>query len=430
MNAQRRRGRAFAVLDQVLSAGQNFALMVIAGRQLDPVDFGWFAIALTVCWLLFGVNLAMVTEPLLVRSGQVRAGHWPRLIGSAITFTALTSSLLGLGCIVAAFVVPDSLTESLLVVGLVLPILGIFETVRTAALARLHQGVALLMDAAWVLAWLAAVVIVHPDTSAGQLMAWGLTCWVGLIAFALYGRSELAAIRHGLVTTAFRDFSKGLKRLYLFEYLSTGGLAHLFTMGLSGVVGVAAVGGYRAAQAITGPINTVLNTLRLVVVPVFSRAGGRERPVPQRYPVLLSALLFAVVLAFTGVLIVLPDSFGRFLFGPTWASAAPLILAVCLQRAFAAALMGPITALRVGDVAGATVRLRVGAAFGGYAIALLVGIRSGLNPALWALVAISAVETGVAWWIWVRHATVASRAADLLVDVTQVEDRDRAQVVL
>jgi O-antigen/teichoic acid export membrane protein len=416
-HSRQRAGRVIAVVDQVLSAGQNFALLSIAARQLDGLEFGYFAIALTVCWLLFGVNLAMVTEPLLVRSGLVRAGRWPRLIGSAVTFTALTSSVLGLGCLAVAFVVPAQLRASLLVVGVVLPVLAVFETVRTATLARLQQGVALLMDAAWVLLWLAGLALLHPQTVAGQLLVWGLTCLGGLLLYLAIHRAEWPALRRGLGSTAFRDFSRGLKRLYLFEYLSTGGLAHLFTMGISGFVGVAAVGGYRAAQAVTGPVNTVLNALRMVVVPMFSRVGDRDRPVPQRYPAGLSALLLIVVLALTGALLAMPDSVGRALFGVTWASAAPLVLVVSLQRAAAAALMGPITALRVSDAAGKTVRLRVVAACIGYLIALGVGVRSGLTASLWALVLVSVAETAVAWWVWLRHAAAVESAGVVLAAV-------------
>jgi O-antigen/teichoic acid export membrane protein len=398
------RGRLLAIVDQLLSAAQNFAVVSLAARQLDAPAFGWFALALTVCWLLFGVNLALVTEPLLVRSGLVAPRGWPRLTGSAITFTVLTSVPLSLGCLVAGFVVPRPLRDPLLAVALVLPVLGVFETVRTAALARLRQGVALSMDAAWVLLWIAVLLLTHPRTAAAHLLIWGLTSAIGLVVYCVRHRSELGRLRRGLRDHAFAEFSRGLKRLYLFEYLSTGGLAHLFTMCLSGVVGIIALGGYRAAQAVTGPFNTVLNALRMVVVPLFSRAssaaGERGRGLPQRYPAGLSGLLVAVVLVLTGGLLLMPQSLGLALFGVTWSAAAPLVLAVSLQRAAAAALMGPITALRVSDAAGKTVRLRVISAAIGYLVALLIGVRWGLVQALWALVLISAVETAVAWWIW------------------------------
>ena len=400
--SQAANGRALAIADQVLSAAQNFALLSLAARQLNAVAFGYFALALTVCWLLFGVNLAIVTEPILVRSGLVRPGRWPRLIGSAVAFTGLTSAGLGVGCLLVAFVVPRELRSAMLVVGVILPVLGVFETVRTAALARLEQAVALAMDSAWVLVWLVALLLARPQTVAGQLLVWGLTCLAGLGAYLGWHVAEVPSMRRGLRSGAYVRFSRGLKRLYLFEYLSTGGLAHLFTMGISGVVGVAAIGGYRAAQAVTGPVNTVLNALRMVVVPIFSRAARHRQGLPPRYPVALSGLLVIAVLLMTGVLLLIPMSLGRALFGVTWSAAAPLVLAVSLQRAAAAALVGPITALRVSDAAGKTVRLRVIAAVAGYLVALLVGIRSGLVEALWALVLISVLETGVAWWIWLR----------------------------
>jgi O-antigen/teichoic acid export membrane protein len=393
-----------AIADQLLSAGQNFAVVSLAARRLDAVDFGYFALALTVCWALFGVNLALVTEPLLVRSGLVPARGWPRLTGSAITFTTLTCAPLALACALAACVVPHGLRAGLLMVALILPVLGVFETVRTSALARLRQGIALLMDAAWVLLWIAALLLVHPTTSAGHLLIWGLTSAIGLPVYALTHRSELTRLRRGLRSPAFGEFSRGLKRLYLLEYLSAAGLSHLFTLGLSGMVGIVAVGGYRAAQAVTGPFNTVLNASKMVVVPLFSRAsssaGERGRGLPQRYPAGLSALLVAVVLVLTAGLLAMPAAIGVALFGVTWSAAAPLVLTVSLQRAAAAALMGPITALRVSDAAGKTVRLRVISAAVGYLVALLIAVRWGLVEALWSLVLISAIETAVAWWIW------------------------------
>lgn len=271
------------------------------------------------------------------------------------------------------------------------------------------------MDGTWVLLWLAALLTLRPATAPGQLLVWGLTSLGGLAVYLARHRGELPSMRRGLRSPSYQEFSRGLKRLYLLEYLTTGGLAHLFTMSICGAVGVAAIGGYRAAQAVTGPFNTIMNALRVVVVPIFSRAGGGRRQLPQAYPVALSAGLVVVVLVLTGGLLLVPDSLGRAFFGLTWADAAPLILAVSLQRAAAGALMGPITALRVSDAAGRSVRLRVVAAVVGYLVALVAGIRFGLAPALWALVVVSFAEAGMAWWIWLRLAAEPRFTAEPLL---------------
>ncbi|GIX47763.1 MAG: hypothetical protein KatS3mg131_1974 [Candidatus Tectimicrobiota bacterium] len=54
-----------AVLDQGLFSGANFLVNILLARWLPPEEYGAFAVALSVFYLLAGFHTAVLTEPML-----------------------------------------------------------------------------------------------------------------------------------------------------------------------------------------------------------------------------------------------------------------------------------------------------------------------------------------------------------------------------
>jgi len=78
----------FAVMDQALFSGSNFIVNILLARWLPPEEYGAFAVALSVYYLLLGFHTAVLTEPMMVFGagkyreqfrkyfGMVLWGHW------------------------------------------------------------------------------------------------------------------------------------------------------------------------------------------------------------------------------------------------------------------------------------------------------------------------------------------------------------------
>ena len=67
-----------AVLDQGLFSGANFLVNILLARWLAPDEYGAFAVALSVFYLLAGLHTAVVSEPIMVPgTGKYRA-QFPR----------------------------------------------------------------------------------------------------------------------------------------------------------------------------------------------------------------------------------------------------------------------------------------------------------------------------------------------------------------
>jgi O-antigen/teichoic acid export membrane protein len=77
-----------AVFDQALFSGANFLVNVLLARKLPPEEYGAFAVALSIYYLLLGFHTAVITEPMMVFGagkyreqfhkyfGMVLWGHW------------------------------------------------------------------------------------------------------------------------------------------------------------------------------------------------------------------------------------------------------------------------------------------------------------------------------------------------------------------
>jgi len=56
----------FAILDQALFSGANFLVNILLARWLPPEDYGAFAVALSIYYLLLNLHTAVLTEPMMV----------------------------------------------------------------------------------------------------------------------------------------------------------------------------------------------------------------------------------------------------------------------------------------------------------------------------------------------------------------------------
>jgi O-antigen/teichoic acid export membrane protein len=376
------------ISDQVVSSAGNFALFVLVARAVKPSDFGAFTVAYLIYVLLQGAGQAVLGEPLLITESD--SGDTAGDAHGAARTGALLLGLAASALIIAgAWVLPAPLRDVALTLSLVLPGLLVQDLLRLMALAIGRPGKALVLDCIWTFGWILLVWIspFGQMTAARAVLSWGL---VGS-ASAIVGLALLPAKwASPAMALGFLKSRKSLVAPSFAEFATVNASVQLAALAATGFVGLAPAGGFRAAQSLFGPANTLANAVRLVAVPEFVRIGATS----ARANVWARRLSFAGTLSMTGavaLVLALPTSFGDALFGASWSFAQPTLLAVGLQRVVGLIALGETSALKArGQVAaGARPRMAgaIATAFGTLVVA--AGTRS-----IWA-VAWVGVVTGL-----------------------------------
>src|SRR6266700_6055382 len=95
----------FAVIDQGLISGSNFALGVLLARWLGPTEYGVYALAFATFLLLSLVHHALLLEPMSVFGGSAYRSGLPRYLGLLLWIQVLIGSVSFSVLAGAAFVV-------------------------------------------------------------------------------------------------------------------------------------------------------------------------------------------------------------------------------------------------------------------------------------------------------------------------------------
>lgn len=130
----------FAILDQGLFAGANFAVNILLARWISPESYGAFAIVYSIFLLLGALHTAMLTTPLLVFG----PGEYSNAFGSYLRLllimhmglTLAMSVILAGAAAVLSSVGSAAVAEALLGLALATPFILLIWLLRAACYAR------------------------------------------------------------------------------------------------------------------------------------------------------------------------------------------------------------------------------------------------------------------------------------------------------
>jgi O-antigen/teichoic acid export membrane protein len=351
------RQAGWGVADQAVSSTTNFALTVIVARSLSAPDFGAFALVYATYTFILGLAQSVASEPLLVRfsaedQATARTGG-ARALGLAVDVGAVVGAI----GVVIGVLVRGPIGSGLVVVGLALPLLLLQDGLRFFFFAAARPVQAFVNDTVWGVLQLVATsaIVLWGTPSVGRLMA----AWAGAGAVAAgIGLAQARLVpRLGATPQWVRDH-RDLAPRFFTEFIAVSGAAQL-SLYLVGIVsGLAAAGALRAAVVVFGPVNIVLNAMRIAAIPAMVRVRRVRRQLVQ-VVIATSAFAGTCALAWTAVALVTPDRIGRNLFGESWALAAPLFVAVGVQRIAVGLSAGTFGGLRALGAADRSLRVRL-----------------------------------------------------------------------
>src|SRR5829696_6632675 len=136
----------WAVTDQGLFAGSNFALNIMLARWLTPQEYGAFSTAFAVFLLVGGIHTATLTEPMLVFGPGKYKDHHSEYLGALIYghlgFAALGSIALLLAALGFALWGATSLSTVLVALALAELFILLLWLLRRACYVRLEPHLA------------------------------------------------------------------------------------------------------------------------------------------------------------------------------------------------------------------------------------------------------------------------------------------------
>lgn len=399
---------AWGLGDQIFSSATNFGVNILIARSLGASSFGAFSIAFAAYILILNLSRAINTEPLAIRFSGVSESEW-RVGAARSSATTLAVGAMGsLGCGVVALVSSGDLQASFLALAITLPGLLYADLWRFAFFAAGQGHRAMATDVLWAVVMFPAVLwlLGLPEPSLFvTALAWASSAAIaGLVVAVLWG----VAPAFGEIKAWLRDH-RDLTPSFVGELATVSGASQLALIGIGIVANLAAVGAYRAAYVLFGPLRVIYQGMTLFGVPEAVRALG-ESPDNLRRGTKAGALVLALAaLAYGTVLMVIPSEWGEFILGETWAPMEPLIVPFTIGMVGMGLATPTYIGLRALEAARTAFRTRVVVA-GADVVATVTGAAfGGAVGAAWAGKSVRLV--GSALW-WKSHSTrLAEREA-------------------
>jgi O-antigen/teichoic acid export membrane protein len=333
------RSIALGFVDQTFSSATNFGLSVIAGRLLGPAGLGVVFMAFTIYIVALGLQRRLLSEPLL--AGTAGAGSEALRETSALALTvailfALTATS---GALVAGLLLPGFPGRAaLLIAPWFLPTL-LQDVIRNILFRDRRPVAATVNDAVWFAVMAIAEPLAwHLKTAEGTIACWGLgalgAATVGIIQLGNRPRLPRASIRWWRKEAM--PFGKWNASAGIVSQIGSNAVVFV----LSGIVGVASLGGLRGAESVFAPLTIVIPAISLPGLPLLARAVRSD---PQR-GVRISIRLSLVALTVTSLYAIAMVSGGwrllPLLFGPSFARYRDLIWPIAVAQLFTSAGVG------------------------------------------------------------------------------------------
>ncbi len=275
MSPEAARRASVTMTDQCFASGTNFIVGVVVARLAGPAGLGAFALAYAAWVLLNNLHRALITDPMAI-SRDVHHGKdtdtLRRGFGAEVFLGLLATAVFVLIGVVLIVSGQKTFGDGMLAVAPWLVFLDLQDYWRWIGFMQGKPSKALVNDIVFAIAQTGAFVIVYVTgvrSVFAVVSAWG----AGAVAGALYGLWQFS-VRPGLRG----GYALLRSRWHLSKWLAgtqvtAWGAGQLYLIVAGGILGAAALGGLKAAQAlVTGPSSIVIHAGGSFGLPEASRA--------------------------------------------------------------------------------------------------------------------------------------------------------------
>jgi hypothetical protein len=331
--------RLVSITDQVCSSASNFLLMFLVARSAASTStFGTFTLGFALLTFVMTVSRSVLGVPLgtdlhLLAPAEKRL-FVGRSVASALALgTAVTTALVLASLFVSGH--REDLRMGLLLLAVAAPVVMAQDIGRYVAVAVLRPWTALCSDVVW-LAIVGVVLTLDAVTSWHPSLAWALALWglgallaLGLVSSAL----ELPVFRR-LGTWLRQDVRRGH---LLLDSLMAAGVPLLIALSVTVFASATVLGSLRGASTLLGPLNIAIASVGLALVPDAARRDERGA---RRIMAWASGFLALGAVAWSLLLLMLPDRIGIALMNTIWGPAVHVLPVAALEYVGLAAWTG------------------------------------------------------------------------------------------
>jgi O-antigen/teichoic acid export membrane protein len=346
------RGGIFAVADQGLTSGSNFALSVLLARWLAPEQYGAYAVALSIFFFVSTVHQALLLEPMSVLATSEYSGRRREYAGAMlwfhVGFSIFVLAVFGAGAWLAASAGDRNLSSALAGLALGAPGILFCWLARMACYIELAPAMAacgallysvILLGGAWMF------------VRAGTMSAASVFVLMGGSA-ALAGAVLLAKIRPTLRITsalirdaASRHWKYG--RWALGSSLVIWVPGNIFYSITTVFLGIGSAGAFRALMNLTFPVTHTASALSMLFQPQLSRTAATSGSASTIAPVVrMTALYASGALAWMALVTFQNGRVWELLYGARFHGTSALAFWILVGVVFQVAAYGPAVGLR------------------------------------------------------------------------------------
>ena len=330
-----------AILDQGIFSSTNFILNLLLARWLDPSSYGVFAVAFAVYLFFTGFHNAIILEPMSVLGPSNYKLNLKGYLYSQYRIHFLITLPLGCLMIVLGWLVSSFsnrvLGDTLVSIGIVLPILLLIWLSRRISYLLERPGDALLASVVYMVSLLSGMFVLH-RTGYEKLPFWYLAMGIASLLGVL---ATQRAIHHQRSVPDARDliieqwrFGRWVVLATLFYFF--GSQIQIFV--IASMLGFDAAGAFRAIQNLILPVLQVFIAISTLIFPSIATEFGQARyATMQRKALQVTAVLAMIAMTYEIFLVLGKDWFDLVLYGgkyAAYASLIPLIGLVPLLNAF------------------------------------------------------------------------------------------------
>jgi O-antigen/teichoic acid export membrane protein len=339
------RGRAvWTLADQALSSLTNFGLAILVAGSVSAAAFGAFSIALLTFSFVIGINRATVSDPLMIRFSAASPDELRHAVRRAAGAALVLGVAAGGLCAAVGLAMREDARTALVALGLALPGLLVQDTWRYGFFAAGRPAAATVNDLVWTVVQFGLVGVLLLTGNGSVLLltlAWGGAA----LAAGVVGCLQLRTLPDPSQAARYWRESRHLSVRMGIDFVVNMGAVNIATYLVGAIVGLAGVGGLRAAQTLLGPLQLLFSGLSSFVLPVFSRrvvAGTRIKRLAATTALVAGAVAGAWVL----VLLLLPRPLGVSLLGESWDGARQVMVASGVVSISVALAMGASLGLK------------------------------------------------------------------------------------
>jgi O-antigen/teichoic acid export membrane protein len=257
------------LVDQGIVSLGNFVLQIVLARNLIPADYGYFALLMTLFFLVQHVHLSLVLYPLTLRVAGRETKDPSRLTSTSVAVVLASSAVYALA--IDGGLALLGRADLLFGCAAFLILWQTQDAMRQALMAGLRHRDAIWGDAVCYLGQAAAIgLLVHFDrlTLPNALLAMAVACFAAMLVHGAVLRPSLPSLRLARENVSY------FWHMGRWAFLNGSVIqvrTHMFTWALVGFGGTAAAGAYQAAMNIANFTNPVIFGMSNIIAPIAAR---------------------------------------------------------------------------------------------------------------------------------------------------------------